>query len=175
MKSILRAQSLLLPPNQRKGSTQRSIKGLLSKMIRRGKSKINIDLFFIAINLVISRTLQNIMLREKRKDCLHCQKPRSEEKYVFTSIDTSAIVEGIRIFRLLQNSGHFIDLIDTFVVPTFRHNLLSVSTLEKFGYNCTFGNRKKYQVWRQYYYRIVTYIVTPSNLILHTSMRGRKL
>ena len=82
------------------------------------------------------------MLGEKRKDCLHCRKPISEEKYVFTSIDTSAILEGFGTFRLLLNAGHFVYLIDTFVVPTLKHNLVSVSTLDKFGYTCTFGNRK---------------------------------
>ena len=76
------------------------------------------------------------------QDCLHFQKPRSEEKYVFTSNDTSARIEGIRTSRLLLNTSHFINLIDYFVVPTFRHNLVYVSTLEKFGYTCTFGNRK---------------------------------
>ena len=65
--------------------------------------------------------------------CLHCQKPRSEEKYVFTGNDTSARVEGIATFRLLLNTGYFVDLINTFVVPTFRRNLVSVYTMDKFG------------------------------------------
>ena len=82
------------------------------------------------------------MLGEKRKDCLHCRKPISEEKYVFTGIDTSARVEGFGTFRLLLNIGHFVYLIDTFVVPSFRRNLVFVSTLDKFGHTCTFGNRK---------------------------------
>ena len=73
--------------------------------------------------------------------CLHCRKPRSEETYVFTGNDTSARVEGIRTFRLLLNTSHFVDLINTFVVPTFRRNLVYVYTLDKFGYTCTFRNR----------------------------------
>ena len=72
------------------------------------------------------------MLGEKRKDYLHCPKPISEEKYVFTSNDTSARVEGFGTFRLLLNTGHFVYLIDNFVVPTFRCNLVFVSTMEKF-------------------------------------------
>ena len=82
------------------------------------------------------------MLGEKRKGCLHCRKPRSEEKYVFTGNNTSARVEGIETFTLLLNTDHCVDLINTFVVPTFRRNLVSVSTLDKFGYNCTFENTK---------------------------------
>ena len=50
--------------------------------------------------------------------------------------------EGIITFRLFLNTGHFVDLIDTFVVPTFRRNLVYVSTVDKFGYTCTFRNRK---------------------------------
>ena len=61
---------------------------------------------------------------------------------MFTGNDTSARVEGIRTFRLLIYIGHFFDLINTFIVPTFRRNLVYVSTLDKFGYTCTFGNRK---------------------------------
>ena len=74
--------------------------------------------------------------------CLHCRKPRSEEKYVFTGIDTLVRVERYEIFRLLLDIGHFVYLIDTFVVPTFKRNLVFVSTLDKFGHTCTFGNRK---------------------------------
>ena len=65
--------------------------------------------------------------------CLHCQKPRSDEKYVYTGKNTSVRVEGIRTFILLLNIGHFVDLIDTFVVPSFKRNRVSISTLDKFG------------------------------------------
>ena len=61
---------------------------------------------------------------------------------MLTGNDTSARVEGIETFRLLLNTCHFVDLIDTFVVPTFRRNLVFVSTMDKFGYTCTFENRK---------------------------------
>ena len=116
--------------------------------------------------------------------CLHCRKPRSEERYVFTGNDTSARVERIGTFRLLLNTGHFVDLLNTFVVPTFRRNLVSVSTLDKFGYTCTFGNRK---VSIKYEDNIIgsgslsphklylLSIVTSSNLVLHTTMKGSKL
>ena len=116
---------------------------------------------------------------------LHCRKPRSKEKYVFTGNDTSARVEGIGTFILLLNTGHFVDLINTFVIPDFRRNLVFVSTLDKFSYTCTFENRK---VSIKYEYNIIGIgsllqdsnlyllnIIAPSNLILHTTMRGSKL
>ena len=34
------------------------------------------------------------------------------------------------------------DLNETFVVPSFRRNLVSISVLDKFGYFCSFGNNK---------------------------------
>ena len=34
----------------------------------------------------------------------------------------------------------YLDLKDTFVVPSFRRNLVSVSYLDKLGYLCSFGN-----------------------------------
>ena len=111
------------------------------------------------------------MLGEKRKACLHCRKPRSEEKYVFTGKDTLARVEGFGTFRLLLNIANFVYVIDTFVVPMFRRNLVSVSTLDKFGYTCM----KTILLVLGVYYRTVIYIVTPSILILHTSLNSYSL
>ena len=34
------------------------------------------------------------------------------------------------------------DLNETFIVPSFRQNLISLSALDKFGYCCSFGNEK---------------------------------
>ena len=34
------------------------------------------------------------------------------------------------------------DLNETFVVPSFQRNLVSISVLDKFGYFCSFGNNK---------------------------------
>ncbi|RDX79440.1 hypothetical protein CR513_40137, partial [Mucuna pruriens] len=35
-----------------------------------------------------------------------------------------------------------LDLFETFVVPSFRRNLISISSLNKFGFSCSFGNNK---------------------------------
>ena len=61
---------------------------------------------------------------------------------MFTGNDTSTRVEGIQTFILLLNTSHFVDMIDTFVVSTFRRSLVLISTMDKFGYTCTFRNRK---------------------------------
>ena len=49
-------------------------------------------------------------------------------------------VEAIGHFRLYLNTGKYLDLYETFVVPSLRRNLVSVSVLDKFGYSCSFGN-----------------------------------
>ena len=51
-------------------------------------------------------------------------------------------VEAIGIFRLLLKFGTYLDLNETFFVPSFRRNLISISILDKFGYFCSFGNNK---------------------------------
>ena len=95
------------------------------------------------------------------------------------SLAMTTTIEGIGTFRLLLNIGHFVDLIDTFVVPTFRCNLVFVSTMDIFGYTYIFGNRKvsiryedniigtKYLLQDNNLYLIN--VLTPSNLILHTA------
>ena len=51
-------------------------------------------------------------------------------------------VEVIGTFRLLLKTGFYLDLNETFIVPSFRQNLISISTLDKFSYSCSFGNNK---------------------------------
>jgi hypothetical protein len=36
----------------------------------------------------------------------------------------------------------YLDLYDTFVVPSFRRNLISISALDKLGFSCSFGDEK---------------------------------
>ena len=53
----------------------------------------------------------------------------------------TAKVEAIGTFRLLK-TGVYLDLKETYVVPSFRQNLISISVLDKSGYYCSFGNLK---------------------------------
>ena len=74
--------------------------------------------------------------------CLSCQKPNDGERYIFVGDGKKVEVDAIRIFRLLLKSGTYLDLNETFVVPSFRRNLVSIFVLNKFGYSCSFGNNK---------------------------------
>ena len=52
------------------------------------------------------------------------------------------VVEAIGTFRLQLKTGFYFDLFETFVIPSFRRNLISISSLDKFGFSCSFGNNK---------------------------------
>ena len=54
----------------------------------------------------------------------------------------SVEVEAIRTFRLLLKTCVCLDLNETFIVTSFRQNLIFISTLNKFEYSYSFGNNK---------------------------------
>ena len=51
-------------------------------------------------------------------------------------------VEAIGKFGLLLKTKFYLDLNETFIVPSFRRNLISISALDKYDYSCSFGNGK---------------------------------
>ena len=74
--------------------------------------------------------------------CLSYRKPNDGERYIFVGDGKKVEVEAIGTFRLLLKSGTYLDLNETYVVPSFQWNLVSISILDKFGYTCSFGNNK---------------------------------
>ncbi|KAL3617107.1 hypothetical protein CASFOL_039501 [Castilleja foliolosa] len=74
--------------------------------------------------------------------CLSYRKPSDDERHIFVGDGKSVEVEAVGHFRLLLRTGFYLDLKDTFVVPSFRRNLVSISLLDKFGYLCSFENNK---------------------------------
>jgi len=72
--------------------------------------------------------------------CLSYRKLIDSERWIYGGYGKSVEVEAIRHFRLLLCIGFYLDLKDTFVVPSFRQDLVSVSYLDKLGYLCSFGN-----------------------------------
>jgi len=75
-----------------------------------------------------------------RQGCLSYRKPIDSERWIYVGDGKSMEVEAIGYFRLLLCTGFYLDLKDTFVVPSFRWNLVLVSYLDKLGYLCSFGN-----------------------------------
>ena len=66
--------------------------------------------------------------------------PIDSERYIYVGNGNKAAVKAIGIFKLQLDSGCILDLEETFVVPSFRQNLISVSCLDKFGYCYSFRN-----------------------------------
>ena len=62
------------------------------------------------------------------------------ERYIYVGNGNKVAVKAIGLFRLQLVSRCTLDLEETFVVPSFRRNLISISCLDKFGYYCSFGN-----------------------------------
>ena len=78
------------------------------------------------------------------KGYLNYRKPTDVERYIYVGDGKSIEVEAISHFKLLLETGYYLDLIDTFVVPSFRRNLVSIFVLEKSRYSCLFGNNNKF-------------------------------
>jgi hypothetical protein len=70
--------------------------------------------------------------------CRNYRKPRDGERYIYVDDDNKAQVEVIRHFRLLLKTGLYFNMYDTFVVPSFGRNLISISALDKLGFFCSF-------------------------------------
>ena len=74
--------------------------------------------------------------------CLNYRKPNDGERYIYVGNGKKVEVEAIGNFRLLLKTGFYLDLDKTFIVSSFRRNLISVFALDKYGYSFSFGNRK---------------------------------
>ncbi|KAJ9557218.1 hypothetical protein OSB04_011832 [Centaurea solstitialis] len=74
--------------------------------------------------------------------CLWSRSPTNDEKFIYVGDGAKVKVKAIGTFRLLLKTGFYLDLVETFIVPSFRRNLISVSCLDKFGYSCLLGNNK---------------------------------
>lgn len=56
--------------------------------------------------------------------CKNYQKPNDAKRYIYVGYDKSMEVEVIVKFRLLLCIVFYLDLKDTFVIPSFRLNLI---------------------------------------------------
>nr|KAJ0213750.1 hypothetical protein LSAT_V11C400160130 [Lactuca sativa] len=72
--------------------------------------------------------------------CLNYRKPNDVERYIYVGDGKQVEVKAIGTFRLLLDTGVYLDFQDTCIIPSFRRNLVSVSKLDKSGYYCSFGN-----------------------------------
>ena len=66
--------------------------------------------------------------------------PTDDERYIYVGNGNKATVKAIGLFSLQLDSGYTLDLEESFVLPSFRRNLIFVSCLDKCGYCCSFRN-----------------------------------
>ena len=66
--------------------------------------------------------------------------PIDVERYIYAGNGNKAAVEAIGVFRIRLDTGFYLELEDTFVVLSFRQNLISIFCLDKSRYTCSFGN-----------------------------------
>ncbi|RVX00806.1 Retrovirus-related Pol polyprotein from transposon TNT 1-94 [Vitis vinifera] len=76
--------------------------------------------------------------------CLRSRIPTDGERYIYVGNGNKVAVKAIGLFRLQLDSGCTLDLEETFVVSSFRRNLIYVSCLDKCGYYCSFRNGMQY-------------------------------
>ena len=72
--------------------------------------------------------------------CHSSRLPIDGERYIYTGNGKKAQVQAIGKFQLMLDSGFILILENTFIVLSFRRNLISDSCLDKSGYLCSFGN-----------------------------------
>jgi GAG-pre-integrase domain len=70
------------------------------------------------------------------------RKLRDGERYIYVGKDNKAEIKTIGHFRLLMKTNLYLNLFDTFVVPSFRRNLIYISALDKLDFSCSFGDEK---------------------------------
>jgi len=59
------------------------------------------------------------------------------EKSVFMGNIEKFPVEYVGTYRLILNTGFYLDFLDTCYVPSISRNLVSLSKLDVVGYSCT--------------------------------------
>ena len=70
--------------------------------------------------------------------CLWSRPPSDAERFIYVGDGNKVAVETIGTFRLQLKTGFYLDLFETFVAPSFRRNLISISSLDKSGFSCSY-------------------------------------
>ena len=71
---------------------------------------------------------------------LTIQTIKSNESFVFMANRNKVLVKGIGTYRLVLDTGHYLDLFQTLYVPTFSRNLVSLPKLDVAGFVFKFGS-----------------------------------
>jgi hypothetical protein len=75
------------------------------------------------------------------QECLSYRRPSDVEKYIYSGDGNKTEGEAIGHFKILLNTEFYLDLYETFVVPSFRRNLIYICGLDKNVFSCKFENK----------------------------------
>jgi hypothetical protein len=70
--------------------------------------------------------------------CLWSRPSSDNERFIYVGDGNKVTVQAVRTFRLHLSTSFNLDLYETFVVPPFRRNLISISSLKQFGFSYLF-------------------------------------
>ena len=70
---------------------------------------------------------------------LSTRKPKESERFVYMGNRLKAEVVAVGTYRLILETGHQMDLEDTFYVPSISRNLVSLPKLDRVGYSVLFN------------------------------------
>jgi len=65
---------------------------------------------------------------------------KPNEKFVFMGNRVKVLVEVVGTYRLILDTEFYLDMMNTFYVPSISRNLVSLSKLDVAGYSFNFGN-----------------------------------
>ena len=74
--------------------------------------------------------------------CLRYRAPNDVERFIYVGNGKLVEVEPFGHFSLILKTVIYLDLKDTFIVPSIRQNLVSIYVLNKSGYTCSFENSR---------------------------------
>jgi len=83
-----------------------------------------------------------IHMSSTMQGCIRSRTLSQHKRFIYLGNDNKVRVEAVAVYRLKLESDYFLDLDETFYVPSFRRNLIYVSLLDKPSYSCSFGNGK---------------------------------
>ena len=111
---------------------------------RKGLSMRNLKVLIWSVpqKIRVRKERRMKLLRVQIKRILRKMMTVSFARHIFVGDEKSVEVEAIGHFRLLLGSGLYLDLKDTFIIPSFRWNLVFIFLLDKFGYHCSFENNQ---------------------------------
>ena len=74
--------------------------------------------------------------------CLWSRPPSDAERFIYVEDGKAVLVEAMEKFRILLETGVYLDLNETFVAPSFRWSIISIPIFDKSSYFCSLRNNK---------------------------------